>query len=59
MTGVEKDGVAPSLKEVAESEKVSREKLIEEGGPRQRSPEGASSPETNQPGIVSEVQEAG
>ncbi len=59
MTGVEKDGVAPSLKEVAESEKVSREKLIEDGGPQQRRPDGESSAETRQTGIVSEVEEAG
>jgi len=43
MIGGENDRVAPALKDVAEREKASREKFIEDGGPQKRPPDGKTS----------------
>jgi hypothetical protein len=59
MTGGDNDGQVPSLDEVAEREAASRRRIIEDGGPQRRPPDGRSSGKDRPTGIVSEDEETG
>jgi hypothetical protein len=56
MSDGEKDGVAPSLKDVAAGEKASRDRFIEDGGPQQQPPDGQTSGEDRPTGTVSNAE---